>query len=187
MEHNSSKILALPTNVVGRIDIGRLLREVDALDSFIEASAIREPGTQPPMPKTSRLLDEILLQNKLNALVNVDRLRLKEFLEAVKAEAPVLHMSFGADPSPLFAQKLIKWLREEIHPLVLLQVGLQPTIGAGCVVRSTNKQFDFSLRQRLRKQRDILIRKINEINRVAPPVTPATVPTPVAIQSEPSA
>lgn len=174
MERDEHQILALPTNVVGKVDIGRLLREVEALEGFIEASAIREPGTQPRMPKTSRLLDEILQQNKLNALVDNDRRRLKEFLEAVKAEAPILHISFGADPSPLFAQKLTKWLREQIHPLVLLQIGLQPSIGAGCIVRTTNKQFDFSLRQRLMNQRELLVRKLKQSNESQPPAEPVT-------------
>ena len=56
-------------------------------------------------------------------------------------------MSFSADPSVTFLTKLMTWLRQEIHPQVLLTVGLQPTIGAGCILRTTNRYFDFSLRQ----------------------------------------
>ena len=52
------------------------------------------------------------------------------------------------------------WLRREIHPVVLLTVGLQPSIGAGCIVRSTNKQFDFSLREDFLKKHDLLMAKI---------------------------
>ena len=133
MEHEADRILQLPVSVVGRVDIGRLLREVEALNNFLEANTIREPGTQPKMPKTSRLLDEILQINKLNALIDKDRHHLEEFLKEIKANAPTLHMSFGADPSAQFTSKLITWLRQEIHPLVLLQVGLQPNIGAGCM------------------------------------------------------
>ena len=48
------------------------------------------------------------------------------------------------------------WLRREIHPLVLMTVGLQPNIGAGCIVRTTNKYFDFSLRQDFANKRDLL-------------------------------
>lgn len=142
--------LHLPLSVVGKVDIGRLLREVEAVDDFLKQSAIREPGTPVKLPKTSRLFDETVEVNKLNVLHEDDRARLFDFLKQVKAKAPVLHISFSADPSPMFTQKLITWLRAEVHPIVLLQVGLQPNIGAGCVVRTQNKYFDFSLRNRLK-------------------------------------
>lgn len=140
--------LQLPLSVVSSVDVGRLLREVEAIDDFLKQSAIREPGTPVKMPRTSRLFDEIVEVNQLNVLHEDDRNRLKDFLSEVKKHAPQLHMSFSADPAPLFTQKLIQWMRGNLHPQVLLQVGLQPNIGAGCVVRTTNKYFDFSLRSR---------------------------------------
>ena len=143
-------VLQLPVSVVSRVDIGRLLREVEAIDSFLKQSAIREPGSPVKMPKTSRLFDEVVQVNKVNVLHEDERLRLYHFLTDVRKDAPTVHMSFSADPSPAFTQRLIAWLRAEIHPVVLLQVGLQPNIGAGCVVRTTNKYFDFSLRSRLK-------------------------------------
>ena len=159
---DSPNIIQLPLRVTGRIDVGRLLREIEALDNYLEAETVRVPGVQPQLPKTSQLLEELRLQNKINILDSAERLKLKEFLESVRTEAPILHMSFSADPSPLFVQNLIKWLREEIHPLVLLQVGLQPTIGAGAIVRTTNKQFDFSLRRRFSEKREVLIKRMRQ-------------------------
>ncbi len=160
MEQDNS-ILSLPTAVTGRMDVGRLAREVEALDNFLEQANVRKPGTAIQMPKTSRILDEILEHNKINALVDADRQRLLNFLITVRAKAPILHMSFSADPSPIFTQKLVVWLRENIHPLVLIQIGLQPNIGAGCVIRSTNKYFDLSLRQHFAKQQELLMLKIH--------------------------
>lgn len=149
--------LALPVLAVGKVDVGRLLREVQALDNFLRQAAIRQPGTQPAkLPKTSRLLDDLLQTNRINVLHEEERNRLLNFLMEIYAHAPTLHMSFSADPSPLFMQKLMIWLRKEIHPLVLVQVGLQPNMGAGCVVRTTNKYFDFSLRNRFTERRDVL-------------------------------
>lgn len=156
--------LQIPTGVVSRIDVGRLVREVEALGDFIEQAAVRKPGTPIQMPRTSKMLDEILENNKLNALVETDRTRLLSFLITVRAKAPVLHMSFSADPSPLFTQQLITWLREYMHPLVLLQIGLQPNIGAGCVVRTTNKYFDLSLRKRFGAKHELLVTKIRGQN-----------------------
>lgn len=164
MEQDNS-ILILPLGVAGRMDVGRLIREMEALDNFLEQAAVRKPGTAMQMPKTSKLLDEMLEHNKLNGLVEQDRKRLMNFLMIVRAKAPIIHMSFSADPSPLFTQKLIAWLRENVHPFVLLQVGLQPNIGAGCIVRTTNKYFDLSLRQHFAKQQALLMAKIQGATR----------------------
>lgn len=154
MEHKTPKdsFLKLPMGVVGRVDVGRLRREVEAIDSFLAQAAIREPGTPMKLPKTSRLVDETIEANGLNMLVEDDRNRLVHFLMEVYAHAPTIHISFSADPSPNFTARLIRWLREEIHPLILLQIGLQPSIGAGCVVRTTNKYFDLSLKHKFAEQ-----------------------------------
>ncbi len=161
MERNQS-ILVIPNGIVSKVDVGRLLREVNALHDFMHQASIREPGTSIKLPRTSKLLDETITINKLNMLVTEDRDKLYLFLKAIHAEAPVMHMSFGADPSPLFTARLIAWLRQEIHPLVLLQIGLQLNLGAGCVVRTTNRQFDFSLRERFKDNRSLLLSKISE-------------------------
>lgn len=196
MNDSNDSILQLPVSIISRSDLGRLFREVNALDNFLEAAAVREPGTSIKLPKTSRLLDEMVQVNKLNVLLEADRKRLQQFLESVRLEAPVLHMSFSADPSPLFAQRLITWLRQEMHPLVMLQIGLQPSIGAGTIVRTTNKYFDFSLRRRFYDSRDILIQRLNTAlvssspvpdpavssQSIPQPVT-QSIPTPVSVQS----
>lgn len=153
---SSDSVLRLPLSVVSRVDVGRLLREAESIDSFLNQSAIREPGTPVKLPRTSRLFDETVETNKLNVLHEDDRKRLQSFLVEVKSHAPTLHMSFSADPSPVFTQKLMSYLRSEIHPIVLLQVGLQPNMGAGCVVRTTNKYFDFSLRSRFKEKGSVL-------------------------------
>lgn len=172
-------LLVLPMSVTSRVDVGRLLREVEGLEQFLHQASIRQPGTSVKMPKTSRLLDEFIDNNKLNPLVEKDRLQMQTFLVSVRSKAPVLHMSFSADPSAVFVQKLTTWLRKEIHPLTLLQVGLQPSIGAGCILRTTNKHFDFSLRQRFLKKRDLLTAKLQQgvstaapASAVQPPATP---------------
>lgn len=156
MAHDKASTLVLPVSVVGRIDVGRLLREAEALDEFLNQAAIRKPGTPVKMPKTSRLMDEILQINQLNVLHEKERQQLLDFLHTVKNSAPVMHMSFSADPPPLFTGKLMTWLRREIHPLLLLQVGLQPNIGAGALVRTTNKYYDFSLREKFMAKRQML-------------------------------
>lgn len=160
MERDTN-ILSLPLAIVGRVEASRLARELGALDEFLAQAAIRQPGTKAlELPRTSKLLEETARQNTLNLLDVAQRQQLLHFLQEVIDNAPVLHMSFGADPSPGFLNKLMKWLREEIHPLVLVQIGLQPTVAVGCTLRTTNKYFDFSLRQHFLESREDLITRI---------------------------
>lgn len=172
MAHDiSEQPISLPIQVISRVDVNRLAREAEGVDEFLTQSAIRQPGTSVKMPRTSKLLDDLLTANKLNILLEDQRRRLIAFLKEVSKEAPVLHMSFSADPSPVFLQKLMTWLRREVHPMVLLQVGLQPNIGAGCVVRTPNHYFDFSLRQKLTAKRGLLLAKLSPA--AQPEVPPA--------------
>lgn len=156
------KNITLPMQIATKVDVGRLFREAEGLESFLTQAAIREPGTPIKLPKTSRLMDDFISVNKINPLHEQDRQDMLAFIGKIRTDAPVIHMSFGADPSVSFVQNLTKWLRQEIHPYALLHIGLQPNIGAGCVVRTVNKQFDFSLRQHFRKQRPLLIEKMRQ-------------------------
>jgi len=154
----------LPLSVVSPVDLGRLIRELNQINESLMQAAIRQPGTPVKLSKTSKLMDEVIELNRLNILLEPDRLRLAKFLALVKQRAPVLHLSFSADPSPLFMQKIMSWLRTEISPAVLVRVGLQPTIGAGCIVRTTNKYFDFSLRSRLTQKKQALAQTLVGLN-----------------------
>lgn len=164
--------MLLPADIVSRVDTGRLLREIEGYYEFMHQAAIKK--AEPSSPSNhSKLLNELALTNKLDLAHAGDCQRAMEFLKAVHTTAPVMHMSFSADPSPLFTKKLLAWLRKEIHPLVLVQVGLQPNIGAGCVVRTTNKYFDFSLRQRFKQKREQLLNFFTKANTIAEQAAPA--------------
>lgn len=156
----AKKVTHLPLSAISPADIGRLSRELETINNALLEMSVRKSGEAVKMPQTSRLMDQLIELNTLNLLHQGDRLLLNQFLQAIKHRAPVMHMSFSADPSTTFLEKLITWLRREIHPQVLLNIGLQPTIGAGCVVRTTNHQFDFSLRQDFAKNRTLLIGKL---------------------------
>jgi F0F1-type ATP synthase delta subunit len=144
-----------------------LVREVEDIDEKLRQLELRDGGTKVKMPQTSRLMDQMVELNGLNLLHANNREALRKFLESIRQSAPVLHMSFSADPSPAFIEKLMSYLRKEIHPLLLLTVGLQPNLGAGCMVRSTNKSFDMSLRQDFIKKRSLLTEKITALRQRA--------------------
>ncbi len=160
----------LPVGVVGMIDLGRLIRELERLESKLTSEEIRT-GVEIELPKLSALLDQLAEANKLDLRDDHARQSLLAFLKLLRKEAPKIHMSFSADPSPQFLEKLMKWLRVNIHPHVLVAVGLQPGIGAGCVLRTTNRYFDMSLGKSFADKRELLMKRLRETN--AQPMAPA--------------
>ena len=152
--------MRLPAGVVTRTHVGSLSQEAESIDNFLTQAAIRQPGSSLQLPKTSRLFDELVSVNQLNMLHAADRKLIGQFLLVLRTKAPTLHISFNNDPSALFLNKLVVWLRQNIHPFLLIRIGLQPNIGAGCVVRTTNKYFDFSMKQLFDNNRELLISKL---------------------------
>ena len=147
----------LPVLVFGLPEVRRVRRELETLEEFIRSSEIRTPGTQPQLPRLSRVCEALATENKLNLLQPTERKQLLLFIKGVESAAPKVHISFAADPSSAFTAKMVTWVRTNVHRYALLQVGLQPNIAAGCVVRTTNKVFDFSLRERFLKTQNLLI------------------------------
>jgi hypothetical protein len=154
------KTPTLPSSVATPADVGRLARELEQIDQALLQLKLRAGGANVKLPKTSRLMDQTTDRNGLNLLKAADRKLLKRFLELVEDMAPRLHFSFSADPSAAFTEKLISWLRQEINPHLIITIGLQPSIGAGCMVRTANKYFDFSLKQTFIDQRPFLMKKL---------------------------
>ncbi len=152
----------LPVLVVGPADISRLLLEMEALDEFLQRSLLKPGGADIKLPKTSRTLDSLIELNEADLLRADDREGLKAFLLSMQKHAPVVHISFAAEPSAAFTVKIVEWMRANIAHYLLLQVGLQPSIAAGCVVRTTNKVFDLSLRQYLKKNRGVLLEALQK-------------------------
>ncbi len=162
MAHDAAKAekakpqFVLPVQVSTPLDVARLLQEVQGVNEALLQLQLRKTGGQLALPKISSPLDQIVQLNKLNMLQEADRKQLEKSLKTLKDTAPIVHVSFSADPSVSFMEKVIAWLRREIHPLIIVTVGLQPAIGAGCVIRTTNRQFNFSLRENFKSKRDLL-------------------------------
>jgi len=164
------KSVILPLSVITYIDLSRVGRELTDLDDFLLQSSIRTPGTPMALPRLSKLLDDTATANKLNLLDEKDRKALINALSYIKDNAPRLHISFSAEPNAAFVTKVAEFIRTNISPVALLQIGLQPTIAAGCIIRTPNRQFDLSLRHHLRDNRQILGDLIHKIQDAQQPV-----------------
>ncbi len=150
----------LPASVTGIIEINRLTRELRKLEDDLLQLKIRQAGSQVKLPITTSVLDQVVSHNQLNLLHQQDREKLASYLNEIKQKAPTINISFSADPTPDFKKHIVSWLRSEVHPYILLNVGLQPAIGAGCIVRTTNKIFDFSLRQNFKIKKNLLKKEL---------------------------
>lgn len=155
--------LNLPTLVFGVVEVRRLQRELESVHEYFEQDKLRPAGQQGAGLKISRLLDTVAHENNINLQHAAQRDILALFFTQVLTNAPVVHISFAADPSAAFTAKIVTWLRANVHPLALLQLGLQPSIAAGCIVRTPNHVFDFSLRHRFNAQHAVLMQTIKGV------------------------
>lgn len=143
-------------------DLKRARREVEALDDFLHQAGLRQGGKAVKLPTVSRVIEELAEASNLNLLKKTDRDRLMKYLTLLITKAPVLHISFASEPSPKAMHQLVQWLRTNYHPQLIVSVGVQPSIAAGCVVRTANRQFDFSLRSALDNQTAVFISNLRE-------------------------
>jgi F0F1-type ATP synthase delta subunit len=146
--------------VVGPSDVTKLQRELNGLDDFFVSAKARQAGTSMQLPKLTRILDQMARENKINLLEDSGRQRLAKALKLALEQAPTLHISFATEPSPKALERLVVWIRTNIHPQALVQVGLQPSIAAGCFLRTANKTFDMSLRATMKKSEPQLLKLI---------------------------
>lgn len=151
------KPFVLPLGIISDSDINRLIRELEALNDYFLNAAARKGGTVIQPPRVTRALNSIATELQYNLLEEPRRQALVAGLKNIAKSAPLMHISFATEPSPKVLERILVWLRSNIHPYTLLQVGLQPTIAAGCVLRTPNKVFDMSLRSYLDGQKGYLV------------------------------
>ncbi len=146
----------MPTGLVGQNDVNRVSRELDGLNDFFISAAARSPGAPVKPPRITYLLEQLARDNNFNLLQAEHRVELKNKIDSLSS-APLIHISFAIEPSPRVIDTILGWLRSNIHPNLLLQIGLQPTIAAGCILRTPSKIFDMSLRSHVQKQESYLV------------------------------
>ncbi|MBL8121146.1 hypothetical protein JNM87_00140 [Candidatus Saccharibacteria bacterium] len=160
----SSSAPVLPVSVIGLVDLGRLIRELEQLENTMSSEHLRTGKEEDAitLPKISTTLEQVAELNHVDLAYQHNRQSMLTLLKQLHKEAPRAHLSFSADPQPQFMMKVVTWLRTNIHPHLLVAVGLQPGIGAGCVLRTTNHFFDMSLGSRFAGSRELLMKRLRE-------------------------
>ena len=155
----------LPINVVTKIDVSRLVSEVERVDNEMTAATVRaKTGSNAQVqPVLSDQLNLFLNQNNLNLEASRDRSTLIKELRLLKDKAPVLHMTFAVTADTESLQKLTEWVRTTVHPQAVIAVGLQPALVAGVYLRTPNHVHDFSMRGALEGRHGLLVEELEAL------------------------
>jgi hypothetical protein len=155
----------LPPSVVSRIDVSRLVSEVERVDGELTAAAVRSKVSEgeQPIPVLSGQLTDFLDQNKLELSESRERSRIVKELRVLKDKVPVIHMTFAVTADPESLGQIADWLRKSVHPQAVISVGLQPNLVAGVYLRTPNHVHDLSLKSKLASSRGLLVEEMESL------------------------
>ncbi len=157
----------LPPNVVSRLDVARLVSELERIDEEMTTSEVRAKAGK------KRAAQEMLFSERLNAFLTANSLNLEDSrvrselikqVHLLKDKVPIIHMTFAVEADPESLGRLAEWLRASIHPQAVISVGLQPGLVAGAYIRTPNHVHDFSLRGKLAGSHEALVKELEVIN-----------------------
>lgn len=158
----------LPPSVVSKIQLTRLVSEVERVDDAMSAAAVRKKRglDEHVQPVMSEQLVDFLTLNKLELDTAPERAALISELRKLKDSVPIIHMTFAVTTDPESLQQIAAWLRSSVHPQAVVAVGLQPDLVAGVYVRTPNHVHDLSLRAALEGRHDLLVSELEALRGV---------------------
>lgn len=155
----------LPASIVTKVDVSRLVQELEKIDSDLTTAEVRAETGGPVVspPALTEQMTDFLQQNKLK----IDEARVREDLikelRLLKDNVAVIHMTFAVNADPESLQQLAQWVRENVDARAVIAVGLQPSLVAGVYVRTPNRVHDLSLRALVRNSRDALAKELGTL------------------------
>lgn len=157
--------LVLPPSIVSRLDVARLVGEVEQIDNALTTAEVRaKAGAEAePAAAHSAQLSDFLQTNHLEQPDRSDWARLVKDLRHLKDHAPVIHLTFATVADPDSLRQLAAWARESVHPQAVLAVGLQPGLIGGVYVRTSNQIHDLTMRGLLKGSRGVLTKELEAL------------------------
>ena len=161
----TSEQLIVPPQVVSRVDLLRLVSELETIDNAMTSASVRAKtdGGEVAIPRASEQLAAFLEANHLALEDGNQRSSLIEQVRRLKDTVPVIHMTFAVEADPESLARIAAWLRDSVHPQAVIAVGLQPGLVAGVYLRTPNHIHDLSLRGKLEGSHDILVREMEAL------------------------
>tara|TARA_Y100001970_G_scaffold250241_1_gene321816 strand:- start:256 stop:738 length:483 start_codon:yes stop_codon:yes gene_type:complete len=154
-----SDTVALPESVVTKADLSRLIREVEEYSEVAYQAEVRG-STAPSVHYASPALQFLARQQE--GILNSRQARhtLLDQLHTLQGVVIPVHVGFASQPSIKALQQLVVWFRKNVDPSIVVQVGVDPSIIGGCVVRTTNRVFTFTLAEALRSSQTALAKEV---------------------------
>lgn len=150
----------LPPSVVSRLDVSRLVSELERIDNELTSDEVRRrvnEAHEVPRPNLSEQLDDFLAANELGIDDDQQRSQLVREMRLLKENVPVIHMTFAVQADRESMGVIIHWLRDSVHSQAVVSIGLQPSLVAGVYVRTPNRAYDFTMRARLKENHGKLV------------------------------
>lgn len=164
MSLNPDSSLVLPASVISPADLARLVNDVEQLDADLTTTTIqRKSGLAAEPDSMTDQARSLFDQNSLNPQDAGTRQELIKILRQLKAKAPVFYLRFAAEVGNDEQQQLANWFRQSVNRHSLLDVRVQPAIIGGVYIRSKNRVFDLSWRQRFVNSRRVIGQKVREL------------------------
>ncbi len=164
-EVKSYNDFTLPSDIVTKVDVSRLVREFEGVDNALTAKTVRKKAgaSSEDMPAISPQLSGFLEQNPVELENTGARSAYIKQLRLLKDNVKEMNMTFAVIADPESLQQLSAWLRESVHPHTVIDVHLQPALVAGVYLRSQNHVFDFSVRNALKAKRGELEKELGAL------------------------
>jgi hypothetical protein len=154
----------LPPSLTTKLDLAKIIREVEAIGQELESQKIRGQSQDGyKIPPMSSGLSDFLSINKIDFMNDQARMILSEQLRALKDKVPIIHFTFASAADPQSLQQLVAWIRKELHPWTLIEVGVQPALIGGAYIRTPNHVHDFSMRSLFKNNSDVLVKDLEEL------------------------
>lgn len=162
--HDVSSLI-VPESVVSKVDISRILVEAEQLDDQLTEDEIRAKtnNTTVSEPVLSRQLTDFLNANQLSHSDKDQRKDLIEKLRHLKHGIPSVHITFASMADQHSLQQLVSWLRQSVHPQIVITIGIQPSLIGGVYIRTPNHIYDFSLRKELSGGRSVIAKDLEAL------------------------
>lgn len=157
--------LKLPPSVVSKVDVARLVNEMERVDNQLTTDAVRAKAGHPDGAQVTytEQLGAFLEQNSLSLDDERQRSEIIRALRQLKDNVPIIHMTFASYADPESLARLAEWMRTSLHPQAVIAVGLQPALVAGVYLRTPNHVHDLSLRAKLKEGRSVLIDELRAV------------------------
>ena len=156
----------LPAELVTRTDFLQLINELERVDNELTTASARSKAgvTQQEAVVLSPVAQDFINVNQLSLDASATRSQLITQLRALKDKLPITHLTFATAADHASLTKRVTWLRQSVHPMSLITVGLQPDLISGVHVRTPNRVYDLSVRQKLADGRHLLVEAVEAVS-----------------------